>query len=518
MKNTILALINQKIWLVIFCFLCLHSCEETDQQTTIEKPNIVLIFSDDQNFQTINALGNQEIHTPNLDRLVDMGTTFSHAYNMGSWTGAVCVPSRTMMVTGRSVWDARKIIPEIKSDSSVAAQTWPMLMKSAGYETYMTGKWHVVPKPEEVFDKVMHERPGMPGDAWINGNLQPKFKAFDAGELTWDEIMPVGYNRPKTPDDMTWSPYDTTHGGYWEGGMHWSEVLKNDAIGFIEKAKNKAEPFFMYLAFNAPHDPRQAPKEFIDLYDPETLSVPENFLPEHPFKEAMGCSGKLRDEALAPFPRTPFSIQKNKQEYYAIITHMDAQIGLIIDALESSGKMDNTYIFFTSDHGLAMGQHGLLGKQSLYDHSIRVPLIAIGKDIPQKQTIDHDVYLQDIMATSLELAEVEKPAHIFFHSLMDLAKNKREESYYPSIYGAYTNTQRMIRKNGLKLIVLPKAEKVMLFDLKKDPLEMNDLVELEEYQPTVTDLFEELIALQKELNDDLDLNEFFEEIKNPSKQ
>ena len=505
------------LWITLFVLIGLSSCQKQVQKEKDSKPNIVLIFSDDQNFQTINALGNKEIHTPNLDRLVDMGTTFSHAYNMGSWTGAVCVPSRTMMVTGRSVWDARKIIPEIKNDSTAAAQTWPVLMKNAGYETYMTGKWHVVPKPEEVFDHVIHERPGMPGDAWLNKTLQPKFKAFEDGEIEWNEVMPTGYNRPKSKDDQTWSPFDTTYGGYWAGGTHWSEVLKDDALNFIEKSKNAKKPFFMYLAFNAPHDPRQAPKEFLDLYDPESLSVPENFLPEHPFKEAMGCSGKLRDEALAPFPRTPFSIRKHKQEYFAIISHMDAQIGQILDALESSGKMDNTYIFFTSDHGLAMGQHGLLGKQNLYDHSIRVPLIAAGKNIPQKQTIETDVYLQDVMATSLELAGVDKPEHLFFHSLLDLAKKERKETYYSAIYGAYTNTQRMIRKDGYKLIVLPEAEKVLLFDMKNDPMEMNDLAGNTIYYPKVSDLFQELISLQKELNDELDLKPLFEQIINSLK-
>ena len=93
-------------------------------------------------------------------------------------------------------------------------------------------------------------------------------------------------------------------------------------------------------------------------------------MPEYPYRHQVDLGSEVRDEALAPFPRTEYAVKVHKQEYYASITYLDAQIGLILDALEASGKMDNTYIFLSSDHGLAMGRHGL-GKQNLYDHSIR---------------------------------------------------------------------------------------------------------------------------------------------------
>jgi hypothetical protein len=125
----------------------------------------------------------------------------------------------------------------------------------------------------------------------------------------------------------------------------------------------------MYVAFNAPHDPRQAPREFLDLYPPKKLKIPPNFLPKHPFPIEAGFDG--RDEILAPYPRTPEVICVHLQEYYALITHLDAQVGRILDALEASGKAANTIIIFTSDQGLAVGQHGLMGKQNLYDHSLR---------------------------------------------------------------------------------------------------------------------------------------------------
>ncbi|MGB5387798.1 MAG: sulfatase/phosphatase domain-containing protein, partial [Eudoraea sp.] len=174
---------------------------------------------------------------------------------------------------------------------------------------------------------------------------------------------------------------------------------------------------------------------------------------------------------------------------------------------EESGQMENTYVIFTADHGLAMGRHGLLGKQSQFDHSIRAPFMIMGPDIPGGKINSSDIYLQDAMATSLELAGVEKPGYLYFHSVMDIVKGDQDKSHYNAIYGAYIDLQRMIRKDGFKLIVYPKLDKVLLYDLEKDPEEMKDLSEFQEYQPKIDDLFQELLNMQKELNDTLDISQ-----------
>lgn len=502
-------------YLFFSLILGILGCSTTNQKINhSEKPNIVLLFADDLTYTAINALGNNEIQTPNLDKLVENGVTFTNAYNMGAWNGAVCAASRAMMISGRYVWDAYEFRKNwARKDTSAYQKSWGKIMERAGYDTYMTGKWHVDAPAEKIFQQVKHIRPGMPKDEWDHYKMVRQFKQvvgrqkIDGKLVTADDVLPLGYNRPQNEMDTTWSPSNTKHGGFWEGGKHWSEVLKDDALDFIGKAQKKDNPFFMYLAFNAPHDPRQAPQAYLDKYPLEDISLPKSWLPEYPDKEKIGNGQDLRDEALAPFPRTEYAIKKHIQEYYAIITHLDTQIGEIIEALEASGKMDNTYIFFTADHGLAMGKHGLLGKQSLYDHSVRPPLMLMGPNIPKGKKVTNDIYLQDIMATSLEIASIDKPDYVAFNSFLDQATGKTKVGNYHEIYGAYIKFQRMIRKDGYKLIVYPRLNKLLLFDLNNDPEEMNDLSEAKPEKAKV--LLGDLITLQKKMKDKLDLQPLY---------
>ncbi len=450
-----------------------------------EKPNILFIFADDQSYETIAALGNEEIHTPNLDRLANSGTAFTNAYNMGAWNGAVCVASRNMLNTGRFVWRAHageKALPEFAEKKMF----WSQLLEKAGYTTYMTGKWHVKIDPAAIYNHAVHPRPGMPNQT------------------------EAGYNRPIEGELDVWSPYDQSFEGFWKGGKHWSEVLADDADAFFENAAQDNKPFFMYLAFNAPHDPRQAPKRFVDLYPAESIEIPSSYLTEYPYNDEIGCGPKLRDEKLAPFPRTEHSVRVNRQEYYAIISHMDEQIGRILDALEKSGKKDNTYIFFTADHGLACGNHGLIGKQNMYEHSVKPPLMVIGPDIPKGESRDAFVYLQDIMATTLDLADVAKPNYVEFNSLLPLVKDRSKKSAYDSVYGCYLkDKQRMVRVGDFKLIVYPQAARVRLYNLAEDPKELYDLAGNPQQWKRIRTLYSKLKALQVEMDDDLDLDAFF---------
>jgi len=456
----------------------LFSCKSPE-----DPPNILFIFADDQCYNTIRELGNEEVFTPTLDELARQGTVFTTTYNMGGWHGAVCVASRTMINTGKFLWRANAL--ETQLDTLAAReQLWSKEMERLGYETYMTGKWHVNISPPEIFNHVGTVRAGMPG------------------------AVPEMYDRPLDPDDWEWTPWDTAFGGFWKGGTHWSEVVANETMGFLDRASSSEKPFFMYVAFNAPHDPRQSPKEYVDMYPLENVAVPDNFLPEYPYKDSIGCSAKLRDEMLAPFPRTEYSVKVHRQEYYAIISHLDAQIARILAHLELTGQAENTYIFFTADHGLSVGHHGLIGKQSMYDHSMRPPLLVVGPDIPKGKRNEMAVYLQDLMPTAIEYAGGTVPEWVEFNSLKPKIEGEQTDSSYPEIYGAYMDLQRMIRVDDYKLIVYPKAGVIKLFDLFHDPLEQHNLAGATAQQERVKNLFGLLQELQVEMGDTLDLSNY----------
>ncbi len=220
-----------------------------------------------------------------------------------------------------------------------------------------------------------------------------------------------------------------------------------------------------------------------------------------------------RDENLAPHPRTEYAVKVNLQEYYACVSHLDAQIGRILSALEKTGKLDSTYIFMSADHGLACGSHGLLGKQNMYEHSMKPPMIVVGPSVPEGAQRDAFVYLQDIMASSLDIAGVKKPAYVEFNSFMPLVRDAEATSNYDDVYGCFrTDLQRMIRNGDHKLIVYPGAKVVRLFNVGKDPLELEDLADNPENKGLIRKLFKRLLKLQQEMEDPLDLETYFPEL------
>ena len=320
-----------------------------------KRPNILFLFTDDQRFDTLSASGNPEISTPNMDRLVQMGTMFTHAHIMGGTDGAVCMPSRAMMLSGRTLFSIERQGQSIPKEHV----TLPETMRKAGYTTFHAGKWHQ--------ERASHARCFTAGakifgfkGGWYetcDGHWHPPVHDFDP---TGAYAQEDGYfsNGPV-------EPYEKPFTKYKEHGKHSSEVFSEAAMDFLRNYEDH-NPFFMYVAYVAPHDPRQSPRKFWDMYAPDSISLPENYLPEHPFDNG---ELRIRDEQLEKWPRTPEAIRRHIADYYAIISHLDEQIGGILKTLEETGHADNTIIVFSGDNGLAVGQHGLMGKQSVYDHS-----------------------------------------------------------------------------------------------------------------------------------------------------
>ncbi len=291
-------------------------------------------------------------------------------------------------------------------------------------------------------------------------------------------------------------------GRRYEARQHSCELYADSAVELLRKAAAQPDhPFFLYVAWNSPHDPRQAPKEFLDLYPADKIEVPPNFLPQHPFDQG---DAKVRDEMLAPFPRTPDAVRVHRREYYALITYMDRQLGRILDTLEKTGLAGNTCVIVTGDHGLAVGEHGLMGKQNLYDCSVRMPFIMVGPGIAGGRRIDSLMYQHCLFPTLCDLAGLATPATVQFPSLLPLLRGERGQ-LFDSIYSAYRGFQRMVRTEQHKLILYPEAKRFQLFDLEKDPWETNSL-DPSRHATTVTELFRDLKQWQEKVSDTLVLD------------
>ncbi|MBK5292463.1 MAG: sulfatase-like hydrolase/transferase [Acidobacteriia bacterium] len=422
------------------------------------KPNFVFLLTDDQRFNTLHALGNPEVQTPNMDRLVRRGVAFTHSCIMGGTVGAICMPSRAMLMTGQTLFQVHDnlIAPNAAPASAQRPNnTFPELLRKAGYDTFGTGKWHNGP--------ALYARSFSQGGSIFFGGMS------DHDKVPLHEFDPAGkYSKEKARIRPGFS----------------SELFSNSAIRFLKERK-KDNPFLAYVAYTSPHDPRMAPERFA-LYSPDKVKLPANFLPGHPFDNG---DLRLRDEMLAPFPRTPEVIRRHIAAYYAMISEVDFQIGRVLDTLDQTGQADNTYIIFAADNGLAVGQHGLMGKQNLYDHSIRVPLVISGPGIAKGRTSDSLCYLMDVGPTILDLAGISAPSHVSGRSLRPVLRNQNAKVRDEVIF-AYRHFQRGIRTDRWKLIeynVDGKKTK-QLFDLKKDPAERNDIARLPAHAPEIKTL------------------------------
>lgn len=452
------------------------------------RPNFLFLIADDLMFRTIGAINNPEVHTPNIDRLVRSGCHFTHCFHQGSWTGAVCVASRTMLNTGLSTFHANRADSANQASNRPA---WGQTLREAGYDTFITGKWHL--------DAVTLQR-----SFSEQGPVAPGYLAS----------TPDMYDRPLPGNH--WDPANQALFGHWlkrgiwvnrrddEAVQHSSELYADAAVNHLRSAvATRQAPFFMYVGFNAPHDPRQAPQAFLNLYPADKIAIPPNYLPEHPFDQG---DHKTRDELLAPFPRTRAAVQTHRSEYYAIISHMDSQIGRILDALDASGKRDSTYVILTADHGLAVGEHGLMGKQNQYECSMRVPLIVAGPGIRAGKRVDEMVYQHSMYATTCDLAGVPIPSHVEFPSLAPMLRNEEVSPIYDGMFGWLNVLQRSIRTRQHKLIFYAHLRRFQVFDLEKDPWEMHDVAD----DPTYAGIKAHLIALlkktQKELGDPMDID------------
>jgi arylsulfatase len=427
------------------------------------KPNILWICPDQQRFDTIGALGNPHINTPNIDGLVEEGVAFSHAYVQTP----ICAPSRASFLTGMYP----SSVHACKNGSDYWANNAPLVTKilaDDGYKCGLAGKLHlsgtqtrVEPRPDDGY-QIFHWS-NSPGNIWPQGHDYAdwlKSKGEDLGELG------------KHPEDIPPNLHQTT----W---------CADKAIELIEATTD--QPWLMSVNMFDPHPPFDPPKEYLDRYDAESMPDPL-FQPGD--LEAQAKLKEIDFESKAQNPEE-FNIREIKAAYYAMIELIDENVGRMLDALERTGQRENTIIIYTSDHGESLGDHGLLLKGCrFYEGLVRVPLIFSWPGYFQSGLVSNAlVELIDVTPTLLDICGLPKPERMQGRSLLPILTGVKEphqhrefvrSEYYralkplnkPDSEGSYGT---MIRDKRYKLIVYHGYDIGELFDLETDPGEFQNL-------------------------------------------
>ena len=415
--------------------------------------NVIFIFADDQRADTISALGNPIIKTPNLDRLVKRGVAFNRAYMQGGNQGATCVPSRAMLLSGRSLAQI--------DEKLLKHETWPHAFGAAGYATFAAGKWHN--GPPSITKSFQQARALFVG-GMANPMKAPTSDMLPTGKLTPAKVSP----------------------------KHLCEEATDETLAFL-KTQDGRKPFFSYLAFDGPHDPHIVPDDYPVQYDVASIPLPPNFLPQHPFDNGEMV---IRDEQLMKWPRPEADVKTMLAEYYRYISFLDLQVGRVLDAVDASPFAANTIIVYAADSGVARGSHGLIGKQNLYEHSMRVPLIVAGPGIAVDKRSDAMCYLFDVLPTLGKLCGVATPPGSSGREFTAVLKDPSQPAR-PFLMFGYKTVQKALSDGRWKLIRYPHVDRTQLFDLQADPFEIKDLSALPEHAERIQAMLAKLAAEMK---------------------
>ncbi|RJE73975.1 sulfatase-like hydrolase/transferase [Reichenbachiella sp. MSK19-1] len=424
--------------------LLLVACQPSEQKQESKRPNFLFVLVDDQSpFDLKQYDPNSILETPTIDRLASGGMVIESARHMGSMNGAVCTPSRHMIMTGRTLWHLPPSAEFQKQTDPHPLDTMslPAIFNRAGYKTMRTCK---------------------------KGNSYP------------------GANR-----QFAVVKDATKRGGTEESGSAWHAQQVLDYLGERETA-GEDDPFMIYFGFSHPHDTRNGTPELLAKYgatnhkdkeripaaNPKQPPLQDNYLSAHPFFHG---HPELRDEERVSGVwkrRDENTIRNELGREYACSENIDSQMAKVLARLEQMGELDNTYIIYTSDHGMAIGRHGLQGKQNLYEHTWRVPFIVSGPGIQAGQRAEGNIYLLDVLPTLCDLAGIDIPETVqgvsFKPVLMGQKETVREVQY--GVYcGGTKPGMRSVRQGDWKLIKYDvmdgEVRETQLFNLAENPNE-----------------------------------------------
>lgn len=423
-----------------FCFL-----EAKCEKIKMKQPNIIFILADDQRQDALGAYNNQVIITPELDKMANQGIRFTNANVVFS----LCSPSRAALLTGR--YGSVNGVLELNSDLNPNEKTFAQYLQMHGYQTGMTGKWHLGRKPSDA---------GFDFSVWFEGNG-------------------TYYGRIIHDKDKTLQPE-----------IHCDQYCTNRAVDFLKDASNSGKPFFLFHNTQLPHmngelkwDAKESTK---NKYDSSLMPVAKNRLDDLNNKPEYLKTVRNRTQAKEYGYPDSLAIKNHTREYYSVITEMDNFLGHLFQAIDDLGLRENTYIFFMSDNGWMLGDHGFTSKVLPYRSSTSVPLFILGPAI--KPAVSDQLVLNiDMAPTIFDLTGIKNVSSLHGKSIVPLLngekKTLRECFIYEGLgaYGGANPNLTVISKdyryietyenNALDRVVFRE-----LYDQNEDPEELNNLV------------------------------------------
>lgn len=429
-----------------------------------DRLNLLFLMTDQHRADCLGSEGNRAIQTPNLDRLAREGTRFRNAYS----STPTCTPARSALLTGLSPWNHGMLgYNEIPNSFPYEK---PRALKQLGYATTSIGKNHFRPwRNGHGYEQMLldeHSRPTTQErtdyEAWFYSQ-EPNLNPYSTG-LGWNDYAARPFALPERYHPTTWT-----------GGM---------AVRFL-KTYSGPRPFYLKVSFIRPHSPYDPPERFWKQY--ETTELPEAKVGRWATKYEAPSSdrpdiwhGKLSKETIA----------NSRRGYYALITHVDEQIGRILETLDKQKKLDETLVVFTSDHGDMTGDHNLWRKSYAYQASAGIPMLIRLPGAKGGQVVDAPVELRDIFPTLLDGAGASPVRRIDGVSMLNLVRNPKApwRQYIDlehNICYSPANNWNALTDGRQKYIFHAFDGSEQLFDLTKDPHELNDLSTSREHEATL---------------------------------
>lgn len=453
-----------------------------------DRPNILLIMSDQHGPMFSHTYGHPLVRTPNMDRLAQQGATFDAAY----CNAPLCIPSRLSFMTGKYVsqckgWDNATPLP---SDSL----TWPYLLRSAGYEAILSGKMHFIgPDSLHGFTEQLAYDPH--GGA---GNDPETAKALHLSPGGRHAIYPWRDGLPTKS-----SPWE----GIFEAAPGRAPMIEADdaieaaALEYLRDPSRKDRPFALCVGFVAPHDPFIVPEPYFSMYYPDNTDLPNN-PPGHLDNLPPAAQRQIRNLGFHGY--TDDQIRKARAVYYGLVTYLDDKIGRLLDTLEAQGLVDNTLVIYASDHGDSLGEHGLWRKMNFYEQAVRIPLqMSWPGVIPGGLRIPSVVSLVDLTATILDVAGVlpgDLPVDLEGQSLMPLARGEtvewKDEAFAEHFAHGTDRARAMVRRGNWKLCYSHgEPVELELYNLDEDPGEFTNLADESRYREIQDNLLARIMEL-----------------------